>query len=101
MTREKSCFILYRSLLEVPSSYTKPGYLGFKSRRTWKYFEPQTFETGGYHRHSILTSQPVAPGLIPSIPKNVLYNLLMSLGFIDATAYSKVDRALKMSLEPI
>ena len=47
----------------------------------------------------LLTQQPRVRVLM--FPISFLWNTLMSLGFMDGAAQSKVNRGLKMSVEPI
>ena len=47
----------------------------------------------------LLTQQPLVR--FPVFPQKNLWIFLMSLGFVDSAALSKVDRGLKMSIEPI
>ena len=71
----------------------------------WKKEEKVPKSVGPLGLHSteaaflLLTQQ--LQDLFPAFSKKFLWNFFMSLGFIDGAAQSKVDRGLKMSIEPI
>ena len=70
--------------------------LGEEEEKRWSLTRPKHFDSF-FIAQSILASHPAASGLILGIPEK---NISMLLRFINGAGKRKVDRCLKMLIEP-